>query len=58
MSARFEVVSWPPAGLGRTETTYHVRDNQTRSEVLGRWDTRVDAEAHAARCNEHQPDAD
>lgn len=31
---------------------YFVYDNETRGEVLGRWDSREDAQAHADRCNE------
>jgi hypothetical protein len=52
MSPRFEVTVWPPFARTPVEQSYHVRDSQTRNEVLGRWESREDAQAHADQCNE------
>jgi hypothetical protein len=54
MSPRFEVTVWPPFARTRTEQSWHVRDNQTGGEVLGRWTSREDAQEHADRCNERE----
>lgn len=54
MTARFKVVTWPPIGPDRMTPSFHVYDRETRSEVLGRWDNRDDAQAHADQCNERQ----
>jgi hypothetical protein len=51
VSPRFEVTVWPPFARFRAEQSYHVRDNQTGGEVLGRWGSREDAQVHADRCN-------
>jgi hypothetical protein len=45
---RFRVTAWPPFD---PDQTFHVWDNQTHGEVVGRWNTHDQAQAWADQCN-------
>lgn len=53
MTDRYQVIVWPPMGLWHKQS-YHVYDTHTHHEVLGRWDTREAAQAHADKCNQQE----